>query len=279
MRRTVLFWIIAAVITLGGVYYQRTTGPTYPLSGKINFSSEEINYRFERSHSTSSDCRVEININSNMIGGKLFWKRFKTNDEFAEVTMTYSNGKLLAELPKQPSAGKLEYYVRLSEGEDEIQIPNDEHIIIRFKDDVPMFILIPHIIAMFGTMLLSTRTGLEFFNPNPKLKRFTFVTLFFLVIGGMILGPITQYYAFGAFWTGFPFGTDLTDNKTLIALVGWIIALIALYKSAKPERWTLAASILLLIVYLIPHSMFGSELDYNKLDQEKPDTENINQLN
>ncbi len=279
MRRTILFWIIAVVITLGGVYYQRTTGPTYPLSGKINFSNEEINYRFERSHSTSSDCPVEIEVKNNMIGGKLFWKRFKTNDEFAVVTMTYNDGKLQSSLPKQPSAGKLEYFVQLSEGEDEIQIPKDEHLVIRFKNDVPMFILIPHIIAMFGTMLLSTRTGLEFFNPQRKLKRLTFITLFFLIVGGMILGPITQYYAFGAFWTGFPFGTDLTDNKTLIALIGWIIALVALYKSQKPERWTLAASILLLVVYLIPHSMFGSELDYNKLDQEKQEPENINQLN
>ncbi|QQS35669.1 MAG: hypothetical protein IPM56_15705 [Ignavibacteriales bacterium] len=279
MKRTVLFWIIAVVITLAGVYYQRTTGPTYPLSGKINFSNEEINYRFERSHSTSSDCPVEIKFNNNMIGGKLLWKRFKTNDEFTEVNMIYKEGKLQALLPKQPSAGKLEYFIQLSEGEDEIQIPKDEHIVIRFKDDVPMFILIPHIIAMFGTMLLSTRTGLEFFNPQPKLKRLTFVTLFFLIIGGMILGPITQYYAFGAFWTGFPFGTDLTDNKTLIALIGWVIAFIALYKSQKPERWTFAASILLLVVYLIPHSMFGSELDYNKLDQKKTETENINQLN
>jgi hypothetical protein len=214
-----------------------------------------------------------------LIGGTVFWKRFKTNDEFTEVTMNYNDGKLQAHLPKQPSAGKLEYFIQLSEGENQIQIPDNEHIIIRFKDDVPMFILIPHIIAMFGTMLMSTRTGLEFFNPQPKLKRLTFVTLFFLVIGGMILGPITQYYAFGAFWTGIPFGTDLTDNKTLFALIGWIIASVALYKSQKPERWTLAASILLLIVYLIPHSMFGSELDYNKLENEKSKTENINQLN
>lgn len=279
MKRTDLFWIIAVVITLGGVYYQRTTGPTYPLSGKINFSNEEINYRFERSHSTSSDCPVEININNNMIGGKLFWKRFKTNDEFTGVTMTYAGGKLKAYLPKQPSAGKLEYFIHLSEGGKQIQIPQTEHIIIRFKDDVPMFILIPHIIAMFGTMLLSTRTGLEYFNPSPNPKRLTFITLYFLVIGGMILGPITQRYAFGAFWTGFPFGTDLTDNKTLIALIGWLIAFAALYKSKKPERWTLAASIILIIVYLIPHSMLGSELDYNKLENSKPKSGSINQPN
>jgi hypothetical protein len=50
----------------------------------------------------------------------------------------------------------------------------------------------------------------------------------------MILGPVVQKFAFGEYWTGFPFGTDLTDNKTLIAFIGWIIALVAVFKSEKP---------------------------------------------
>ena len=37
-----------------------------------------------------------------------------------------------------------------------------------------------------------------------------------LGLGGMILGPIVQKYAFGAYWTGIPFGHDLTDAKNLV---------------------------------------------------------------
>jgi hypothetical protein len=85
----------------------------------------------------------------------------------------------------------------------------------------------------------------------------------------MILGPITQLYAFGALWTGVPFGWDLTDNKTLITLIGWIIAAVAIRKSAKPQRLVAFAAVLMLIVYLIPHSVLGSELDYNKLNIQK----------
>jgi hypothetical protein len=40
----------------------------------------------------------------------------------------------------------------------------------------------------------------------------------------MILGPVVQYYAFGEFWTGVPFGWDLTDNKTLVAVIFWALA-------------------------------------------------------
>jgi hypothetical protein len=82
----------------------------------------------------------------------------------------------------------------------------------------------------------------------------------------MILGPLVQKYAFGALWTGFPFGYDLTDNKTLIAFLGWIAAWIAGRKGKPARGWVLGASILLLVVYLIPHSLFGSELDYSKIN-------------
>ncbi|MDH5705743.1 MAG: hypothetical protein OEZ45_06960, partial [Candidatus Aminicenantes bacterium] len=50
--------------------------------------------------------------------------------------------------------------------------------------------------------------------------------------------------------------------KTLIAMIGWIAAVIA-GRGNKPARWwVLGASILLFAVYLIPHSLLGSELEY-----------------
>jgi hypothetical protein len=82
----------------------------------------------------------------------------------------------------------------------------------------------------------------------------------------MILGPVVQKYAFGEFWAGWPFGKDLTDNKTLVAFVAWIIAVVRLRKNKEKRGWALAAAIILLAIYLIPHSMFGSELDYSTGD-------------
>ena len=63
------------------------------------------------------------------------------------------------------------------------------------------------------------------------------------------------------YWTGIPFGWDLTDNKTLIAFIFWILAVVMNRKKERPLYTALAAFVLLL-VYSIPHSLFGSELDY-----------------
>ena len=77
----------------------------------------------------------------------------------------------------------------------------------------------------------------------------------------MVLGPLVQKYAFGEFWTGVPFGWDLTDNKTLIAVFAWILAVVMNRKKERPG-YIIAAAVILLLVYSIPHSLFGSELDY-----------------
>ncbi|MEI6614889.1 MAG: hypothetical protein WCL37_08320, partial [Chrysiogenales bacterium] len=77
--------------------------------------------------------------------------------------------------------------------------------------------------------------------------------------GGLILGPLVQKYAFGAFWTGFPLGHDLTDSKTLLAVMVWLGAF---FLRKKSRWWTLLATVLMIVIYLIPHSLLGSELNY-----------------
>jgi hypothetical protein len=164
----------------------------------------------------------------------------------------------------------MEYKIVLSSRGKEISLTGDTPVIIRFKDPVPSILLLPHIIIMFLAMLFSTRAGIEALNPKGNPRKLALWTTGLLLVGGLILGPLVQKFAFGALWTGFPFGHDLTDNKTLIAMIGWIAALIA-GRGGKPARWwVLGASILLMAVYLIPHSVLGSELDYSQMDAPAP---------
>ena len=232
------------------------------MNGKI------VEYKLDRSHSGESDHLVELEVPDESICGELIWKRYKTEDEWTSVDLIRIDEKLTASLPNQPPAGKLIYRIILQKNNEVVTLPEEGNVIIRFKGDVPIYFLIPHIIFIFGAMLLSTRTGLEYLNNGLKIKILTLFTFVFLIIGGFILGPIIQFYGFGAFWTGFPFGHDLTDNKVLIAFIGWLVALIALYKFKNPKRWIIFASILMFIIFLIPHSVLGSELDYKEIDSK-----------
>lgn len=266
MKKSILLWLIAFVLTVLTAVYQRMTGPTYPISGEVKIGNEIINYKLDRSHGGEGDHQIDIEIKEENIDGFLVWKRYKTNDDWTKVEMVRQNGKLVCYLPHQPPAGKLIYHVILHKNEETVVIPEKGEVIIRFKGDVPAGFLIPHIIFIFGAMLLSTRTGLEYFDEGKRFKSLTIFTFIFVIIGGFIFGPIVQKYAFGEFWTGFPFGHDLTDNKILVGFIGWLLALIAIYKFKKPKRWIVFASILMFVIFLIPHSVLGSELDYNELD-------------
>jgi hypothetical protein len=258
-------WILAFLITLSAAVYQRLTGPTYPLRGKADIGGTEVSYRLIRTHEIGPDCEIKINVPDRDISGQLAYKRYKTDDPWSRVPMQRKNEHLVGELPQQPSAGKIAYNVFLSKGAEEVALAGENPVVIRFKDPVPRVILIPHIIIMFLAMLFSTRAGLEALRKEGSPRKLVHWTLGLLFIGGIILGPLVQKFAFGALWTGFPFGTDLTDNKTLIAFLGWIAAWIAGRKGKPARGWVLGASVLLLAVYLIPHSLFGSELDYSEM--------------
>ena len=120
---------------------------------------------------------------------------------------------------------------------------------------------------MFAAMLMATRTGMAAFVESPFTLRYTLLTGLFLMLGGMILGPIVQKFAFDAYWTGWPWGTDLTDNKTAVAFLAWILAAWQQKKTGNAKVWIISAAIITLAVYLIPHSAFGSELDYTQIEQ------------
>lgn len=259
-------WLLAFLITASSAVYQRKTGPTNPQHGKVDLNGTQISYMLLRSHGGPFDCAVRVKVPSPEVQGQLSFKRLKTTDPWETQPMTRDGNELVGILPHQSPAGKLEYKVILSREGKEISLTGEEPVIIRFKGAVPDWLLIPHIAVMFLAMLFSTRAGIEALRKKSNPRRLALWTLALLFIGGMILGPLVQKYAFGVLWTGIPFGHDLTDNKTLIALFGWVAAVVAGRKGRPARGWVLGASILLLAVYLIPHSLLGSELDYSKIN-------------
>jgi hypothetical protein len=133
--------------------------------------------------------------------------------------------------------------------------------VTRFKDPVSSYVLIPHVLAMFLGMLWSTRAGLAALTGGTT-RTLTWTTLGLLGVGGFVLGPWMQHQAFGEWWTGVPFGYDLTDNKTLIAVAAWAIAAWRT-GSGRPARVTVAlAALITLVVFAIPHSVWGTEIDW-----------------
>ena len=261
MKKT-LIWILAVVVTLGAAYYQRKTGPTHPRDEVVTLNGKSYKIRLLRSHGGESDMPVEVVIPDASVSGKIVYKRFPTAEPWDTVLMERAGDTLKALLPHQPPAGKLAYRLLLQTASGSVQVPAGDPVVTRFKGEVPATILIPHILFMFLAMLLSTLAGLMALWKIPAYRKYSYITLVLLLIGGGILGPLVQLHAFGALWTGIPFGWDLTDNKTLIAVVFWVFAVLVIRR--KDRYWAVVlAALVLILVYSIPHSMFGSTYNYD----------------
>ncbi|HEN20986.1 MAG TPA: hypothetical protein ENN86_03145 [Desulfobacteraceae bacterium] len=276
--KTTLYWVLALIITLAAAYYQRQTGPSYPKKFDLQVNGTVYEVKLTRSIEISDRHYIKLAIQDTSMEAKLFYKRYKVDEPYQPVEFVYEEHPVnsfvmnkifkmteekgfFAYIPAQPPAGKVEYYFEIRDKQGRSTYFKNEPIVIRFKGAVPSKILTPHILLMFIAMLLSTLAGLMALGKHKSYRKWGIWSFIILFAGGMILGPMVQYHAFGEAWTGIPLGWDLTDNKTLIAVIFWGIAFFGNLKRKRPAL-TVLASAMLLLVYSIPHSMFGSELDY-----------------
>jgi len=265
-KQTTLLWFLTVLVTLASVVYQRMTGPTHPVRGKVEIAGETLKYKLLRSHEITSDAVMEFAISDTNVAGVFTWRRYISHDQWTNDTLKVVNNKITVAVPKQPSAGKVTYQITFIDGNGMEYQLTEEPVVIRFKGVVPGYALLPHILFMFIAMLLATRTGLEAIANRDNTFRLAFWTAGLLFVGGLILGPIVQKFAFDAFWTGWPFGHDLTDYKTLVAFIFWGIALWQGRQAGKGRVWFVVAAIVTLLVYLVPHSVLGSEIDYTAVE-------------
>lgn len=276
MIKKISIWVLAFFLALAAMIYQRSTGPTYEFKGELEYNGEAFKYELLRSQETTEGAKIQMPyIDGAAYKASLNYKRYQTNDTYSQMEFQLNDDQqFIAQLPIQPAAGKMEYYISGEIEGKKFQIPEkgEENIVLRYKDPVSDFILIPHVTMMIIVIITGIRAGLGAIFNDGNMRRWTVVAFSAMSLGGMILGPLVQKSAFGEYWTGFPFGGDFTDNKMLIMWLAWALALAIIgFKPKKKETISRAAviiaSIVMMVVYLIPHSMGGSTLDYEAVDQ------------
>lgn len=278
--RSIGLWVLAFILMLSAGVYQRYTGPTYKLRGSYSAGEEVIKYRLIRSAYSTADTVVTVPAPEG-VAGDLVYRRYPTDDDFTRVPLVRRGEELVGTLPAQPPAGKLEYHLELMTVVGPIVAPDTgENAVIRFKGEVPAWVLILHVAFMFFGVVVAWRVGLGALFSADGVRKLSWVALILFTGGGFLLGPWVQKYAFGAWWTGIPFGWDLTDNKMLIMWLAWFFALVAIGRGAKKDVAeggstgekqariaVVIAAVVTVAVYLIPHSMAGSQLDYDAVDR------------
>jgi hypothetical protein len=119
------------------------------------------------------------------------------------------------------------------------------------------------VMSLFGAVRILR--GQEGKRNTVNMARWVLILSF---IGGWPLGFILNRQAFGPVWEGFPFGYDVTDNKTQLVFIFWLVSLLLAWGSfigrgeekdclkAKPFAIAIVMSFLMsLALFLLPHSL------------------------
>jgi len=263
MTRSPLLWTLAVILTVGTLVYQRRTGPTYPMRGRVTLGGRTLPLRLERSHDEETDQPVRVVAADTAVHALMRWRRHPTDEAWTEIELTRQGDTLAAALPHQPRAGKLAFQLRLTREGERAVFPA-QPAVTRFRGDISAFIVIPHIICMFGGLMLLLRAGLGAVANDDRYPRHALLGVVLFALGGFLFGPWMQHQAFGPWWTGFPLGTDMTDNKTAVAMAAWLFALWRLRGGKAARGAVIAAAAITLAVFLIPHSVFGSQIDWSQ---------------
>lgn len=260
MKKNIILWGLALILTLLLAVYQRLSGPTHPLQGTEGVGGARVTYKLYRSWTSYRMLPVRVS-GDGLVSMRLHHRRFPliNGEEWTAVTMTTQEGAFTGEVPGQPAAGKVAYRIEAITAAGSHWLNNGQPIVARFKDEVPSWALLLHVLFMFAGLLLAFRTGLGALVGAEGWKKLLPWTVGVTALGGLLFGPLVQKFAFGAFWTGFPLGGDLTDTKTLFVVLVWLAVF---FLRRKSRFWIVTAMLLMVAVYLIPHSLLGSELDY-----------------
>jgi hypothetical protein len=278
--KSILLWLAAAALTIACFVFQNRTGPTYPLEGTVETARGPVRFKFLRSEEIGTPLQLMLREPVPAgVAGQVRWRRYKSHDDWRTSAMEAGSFRFTrrgnteevrgvgASLPSLPErAGKYEFYVDLDDGTGFKSVTGQKPIFARYKAPVPVFVLFPHILLVFLSMTLAVRTALAALTGG-EVRRLLPATIGSLLLGAFLLGPLVQKYAFGVWWSGFPYGYDWTDNKVVVELAAWLLAGAVLLLSRDLKRVRAAVVLALavtLAVYFIPHSIFGSEYDYTR---------------
>jgi hypothetical protein len=182
---------------------------------------------------------------------------------------------LVGNLPAGEIGKRLNYRIELSLNgvlKASMAPANARGYLLKYKGQVSSFVLIPHILLMFAGVFSSFMAlfyGFDLILGKRKVKQAAIAVLlsFFCgFIGGVLIGIEVSHEVFGGSgWGGWPIGNDVTDTKTEIFLIFWLVTMIFGWlglsgKKLKISNKTFGAMIIVsfivtLAAFLIPHSI------------------------
>jgi hypothetical protein len=143
-------------------------------------------------------------------------------------------GRYFGMIPALSRATLVHYYVEARAGTDLVaRVPSDtdeEAFVFYFKGIPNRKILVAHVVLMFVSLFIFIFAGYLAVKAIKDrrivlhIPRLSFLGVVIFFVSSFPLGMVVAYQTYGTPWSGFPIGTDITDNKSLGIVAYWAAA-------------------------------------------------------
>ena len=226
---------------------------------------------------TEATVEAEVDVSEDITDTRLFvyYTAGTHPKEVIEMNLL-ETGRYFTSIPLQKRGTLVEYYIEARAGTDlVVRVPRPDKspgFSFYYKGEANRGVLLAHVILMFVSMAILLLAGYLALRAIKDRKlvlhipRLAFLGAAVFFVSSFPLGMIVAYQTYGTPWTGFPVGTDLTDNKSLAIVLYWAAATF-LYRgsvfrkdpttdllSMRTLPYVYLAGVLLTIaLFLIPH--------------------------
>jgi hypothetical protein len=250
MKQNIILWLGTLIIVFLAGYLNNVTDSDYPVSGTIGVSGEKVSYNFVKKYYTNTPCPVVIRSDIKADDGYLLW-RYNGGNEWKRIKMTQKGDIISAKLPVFNVNSHIAYKAVIIKNNKSYDLPPGNTVPLHFTGKIPSTILVLYYLTLFGGIILSVRTGLEYFKEGGHVRRYSLFTLmcFFLYISVV---PVKYTFEIDYITTkAVPFITSLFDIKSLLLFLLSTAGMAVAFKSSSPKLKTLIISCITLLVFII----------------------------
>ena len=79
--KSILWWVFSIIFTLSIAYYQRTTGPTYPVRGKIEINNQVYKYKLLTSNDSDKPAEIYVKGSIEGVTGYITYRKYKSEEK------------------------------------------------------------------------------------------------------------------------------------------------------------------------------------------------------
>ncbi len=250
-KQTAILWISAIILTYVFGYVHSVIDPNFPISGTIGIRGEKVTYKFDKIATNTGDYEIFIRTDLSGLTGFVEYrddlkKREWKKSEFIALVSGYK-----AKLEALPFNQSYQYKVFLYDGENEIQIPANSLLKIKFIGEVPITISIFFYILLFGGMIFTVRVGIEYFSGRNNHKKLLLSSVIFYFLFTFVAAPLTRLFEAGVYGSSSASLSEIFLFKDLFYFVFTCVGFLAIFNSRKSKLVGLIYSLCMIGFYII----------------------------